>query len=74
MGGGSGSASACETKRGLGKAGSRRAVVGADCDVDMCYYFGLSNLPLCEVLLIVSLRILSLFGFHVVMSVLWGCI
>lgn len=72
MGGGSGSA--YETKRGLGKAGSRRAVVGADCDVGTCYYFGLSNLPLWEVFLIASLRILFFFGFHVVMSVLWGCI
>lgn len=70
MGGGSCSASAYEAKRGLGKAGSRRAVVCADCDVGTCYYFGLSNLPLCEVFLIVSLRILSWFGFHVVMSVL----
>lgn len=49
-------------------------MVGADCAVGTCYYFGLSNLPLCEGFLIVSLRILFWFGFHVVMSVLWGYI
>ena len=72
MGGGSGSASVYEAKRALGKTDSNRDV--SDCIPGMWYYLGWSNLPACKLFFECFIKILSLLGLHVVMSVVWGSI